>query len=582
MDDYKQLGPGELNSSQKFPFLVSLLQSHGKFINDLIHEPLRGETNLFAPNFSKLLSRPVREIDEYYKSLDDDLRISPTDINELLGGGEEGGGEEGGGGGEEGGGGGGGGGEEAEGESFISTGLPDIDEALGGSGIPLGEITEIFGASGCGKSQFVYQIIHNCTLKYPESKPVHIATEAFMESKRLQDIFSSDDSVPVKQKLDQVSYIYCPDLESQDHILFTQLPILLDRNQGCTKLLVIDSIAQHFRREDAMSNATFLTKKLESQLEALRDDQEFSTTILPKQRTQLKMVVHKSQKYATRSTKVQYLCQLYRHLTRLARKYGIAVVVINQVSAHTMDYDDNKLLDQVLFDDLLYPLNLDFQTLIASGWDAKVISKYLPPTSVRLNERDLELLETEFLNSSDTLNNRSYKRQRGEGNEIVEKDPRFNKVRQSDLLETQKELIMKAHELRNKNTKKAVPTMGYPWSIRIQNKIMLMKTYKPILKSKSELMDQDAEVSVDLESGLTFASLCQGFHVNGKRNHSSAESSEDASRTSTTDDGEPAPSLLKGWQVERFIKVVSSSHNMSNGNRNRCSFEINKQGLKQI
>ena len=224
MDDFKQLGPNEFQSSHKFPYLVGLLNTHGKSIVDLMHHHETSNDDHSA--LAKLLNRPEGEIRQYFKALQNDLSIEPSKVDDLF--------------------------EESD---AITTGLPSVDLELGGvgGGIPLGEVTEVFGASGCGKSQFLYQLIHNCVMQYPESKPILVATETFMESKRLANMFEADalNSMDVDAKLNQISYIYCPDLESQDHILFTQLSTKLQQDKS-TKLLVIDSIAHHFRREDAM------------------------------------------------------------------------------------------------------------------------------------------------------------------------------------------------------------------------------------------------------------------------------------------------------------------------------------------
>lgn len=103
------------------------------------------------------------------------------------------------------------------------------------------------------------------------SENVHISTESFLETKRLKDFLGSNK----KSDLDLISYIHCQDLESQDHILYTQLPLKLSQNNGKTKLVVIDSIAQHFRREDSIMNSTYLKQKIESQESELADDKMF-------------------------------------------------------------------------------------------------------------------------------------------------------------------------------------------------------------------------------------------------------------------------------------------------------------------
>lgn len=555
MDDFKQLGPSEFQSSHKFPYLVGLLNGYGKSIVDLIHHY---EASNNHSELAKLINRPAGEINQYFRALDNDLLIQPSNVNDLFDDGET-----------------------------ISTGLSSIDEELGGGGIYLGEVTEVFGASGCGKSQFLYQLIHNCIVQYPQSKPIHVATETFMESKRLADMFEDElDHLTIDAKLNQISYIYCPDLESQDHILFTQLPTQLQQDKSNTKLLVIDSIAHHFRREDAMSNVNFMKDRIEEQEQELEEDADFQELKRLKN-SYLKLVGNKTAKYAKRSTKLHYLSLMYRHLTRLAREFNIAVVVVNQVSDHTADFSNTK--QSVIDDeDLSYPLNLDFQIPIASGWDPKTIFKYLPPSHVQLNERDLELLDLELQRSLDP-NASSNKRKKvtdenGTRSVPVEEDPRLNKNRIVAMRETQADLIMKAHELKNKSTKRIVPTLGYPWATRIQNRIMLMKTYKPQLKSREELVSEsEANGGVDLETGLSYAQLCEGFTLGSNGSKEQSRQLLPASSSATSASAQSSVSLLiKGWQVERFIKVVLSTHNIRNNRFKNYAFAIDKRGLKEV
>ncbi|EMG49899.1 RAD57 DNA repair protein RAD57 [Candida maltosa Xu316] len=508
MDDYKQLGPGPFSCSSKFPFLTSLLQNHGKSINDLLQYHDASD----HIQLSRFINRPIKEIDDYYKSLEHDLQLTPNPIDSLF---------------------------ESE---FISTGLPSIDQELGGGGVAIGEVTEIFGASGCGKSHFLFQLLANCSKQYPESENIHVSTESFLETKRLKEITNSTMS------MDSISYIYCQDLESQDHILYTQIPLKLKQMQGKTKLLVIDSIAQHFRREDSIMNSTYLRQKLESQELELAEDRLFQD-IKNKQSIQLKKF-HKTPKYASRTAKLYYVCQLYQHLTKLAQEYNIAVVLINQVSDFTLH--QNRSLSEATEDELGYPLNLDFQTSIFSGWDGSSIYQNLPTTNVGLNYSEISTLEAELLRSFDA--NSDYKRQKTptpNGGEVSAPVPAPHAQ-----FEKQKDLIVKTHELRNRGTKNIVPTLGYPWAARIKNRIMLMKTYKPILKSRQEL-------SEDLVSEQEKVKL----NENGKR---------------TNDALDQSASLIKGWQVERFAKVVCSTNNYNVNRFKKYQFVINKQGLIEV
>lgn len=515
MDDYKQLGPGRFLCSIKFPFLTNVLQTYGKSVNDLLQYHEASD----HAQLSRLVNRPLKEINDYYKTLEQDLQVEPSSIEKLL---------------------------ESE---FINTGLPNIDTELGG-GIPLGEVTEVFGASGCGKSHFLFQLLANCRKQYPMSENVHISTESFLETKRLKDFLGSNK----KSDLDLISYIHCQDLESQDHILYTQLPLKLSQNNGKTKLMVIDSIAQHFRREDSIMNSTYLKQKIESQESELADDKMFEN-IKRRQVSELKKF-NKSAKYASRTGKLYYVCLLFQHLSRLAQVFNIAVVVINQVSDYPLIYDKGPI--EANDEELEYPLNLDFQTAISSGWDGTSMYHLFPNSSLNLNHNDLESLDIELMKSfddDDVVVDNGCKRQKVTSTGEIVPKPTL-----TDKLELQKDLIYKSHELRNRGTKKIVPTLGHPWASRIKTKIMLMKTYKPIVKSEKEL---SIEIQGRLESTEQLAP-----DTNGRRTRSN-----DIDQTS---------SLIKGWNVERFAKVVSSVNNSDSNRFRKYQFIINKQGLVEI
>ena len=68
---------------------------------------------------------------------------------------------------------------------------------------------------------------------------------------------------------------------------------------------MLDSIAQHFRREDSIMNSTYLKEKLEVQEGEIADDRLFQE-VKRKQMNQLRRF-NKSQKYASNSQVVLYL-----------------------------------------------------------------------------------------------------------------------------------------------------------------------------------------------------------------------------------------------------------------------------------
>ncbi|KAL8754680.1 MAG: hypothetical protein Q9199_004179 [Rusavskia elegans] len=181
--------------------------------------------------------------------------------------------------------------------SAISTLDPLLDAALGG-GIPTTYITEVTGESGAGKTQFLLSILLTAQLPPPRglSRPsVYISTEHPLPTSRLAQLLRSNlylSSLPnsTKPSLTRIFSIQTPDLESQDHILAYQLPVLLARHN--IGLIVIDSIAANYRAERSSSSTSGAALGL-------------------------------------RSTQ---LMQLGHGLRSLAREHNCAVVVSNQVA----------------------------------------------------------------------------------------------------------------------------------------------------------------------------------------------------------------------------------------------------------
>ncbi|KAL8917007.1 MAG: hypothetical protein Q9172_006017 [Xanthocarpia lactea] len=185
----------------------------------------------------------------------------------------------------------------SKGWSAISTLDPVLDTALGG-GIPTNYITEITGESGAGKTQFLLSLLLAAQLRPPHglSRPtVYISTEHPLPTSRLAQLIRSNhylSALPASAKpsLTQIFSIQTPDLESQDHILAYQLPVLLARHH--IGLVVIDSIAANYRAERSSSSTSGAALGLRS----------------------------------------SQLVQLGHQLRRLAREYDCAIVVSNQVA----------------------------------------------------------------------------------------------------------------------------------------------------------------------------------------------------------------------------------------------------------
>ncbi|VUC35208.1 unnamed protein product, partial [Clonostachys rosea] len=142
----------------------------------------------------------------------------------------------------------------APGSACISTLDDTIDAALGG-GIPTGRISEFVGESGAGKTQFLLSLCLAVQLPSPrgiEKQALYISTESGLSTSRLSQMLKHH---PVlqnvdfadKPSLDNILSTSLPDLESQDHILHYQLPVLLERHN--IGLIILDSVAANYRAE---------------------------------------------------------------------------------------------------------------------------------------------------------------------------------------------------------------------------------------------------------------------------------------------------------------------------------------------
>lgn len=130
----------------------------------------------------------------------------------------------------------------------------ELEAALAG-GVPLGCITEFVGESGAGKTQFLLSLCLAVQLPPPQGpgrKAVYLSTESGLATHRLAQIIASNRLLNRlhprdRPSLDNIFTAATPDLESQDHILQYQVPVLLARHN--IGLLVIDSVAANFRAE---------------------------------------------------------------------------------------------------------------------------------------------------------------------------------------------------------------------------------------------------------------------------------------------------------------------------------------------
>ncbi|TKA74883.1 hypothetical protein B0A55_05032 [Friedmanniomyces simplex] len=184
----------------------------------------------------------------------------------------------------------------------ISTLDDALDAALCG-GIAVGKVTEFVGESAAGKTQFLLTLLLSVQLSPPHGlnkSALYISTEAPLPTPRLAQILQTHPTLSSLTPQDRptmarVQSAHIHDLEAQDHILRYQVPVVLQRHD--IGLLVIDSIAANYRPEFDRGRAANRSSAAES--------------------------------FVTRSNQVTALGALLREI---AERYGIAVVVANQVA----------------------------------------------------------------------------------------------------------------------------------------------------------------------------------------------------------------------------------------------------------
>ncbi|XP_074025525.1 DNA repair protein XRCC3 isoform X2 [Leptinotarsa decemlineata] len=171
----------------------------------------------------------------------------------------------------------------------ISTGCKAIDSTLTG-GIPINGITEIFGCSGVGKTQFCLQLclqVQLLAIDGKEKGAIYICTEDPFPSKRFHQL-----STRFKEKHNVITdfeknvYInHVADFEQLRRCLYVHAPNLLQTKD--IGLIIIDSIAGAFRSENVDVNYT---------------------------------------------SRGRELCEIACKLNNLSDKYQVAIVCINQVT----------------------------------------------------------------------------------------------------------------------------------------------------------------------------------------------------------------------------------------------------------
>ncbi|RIA97301.1 RAD51-like protein c-like protein [Glomus cerebriforme] len=185
----------------------------------------------------------------------------------------------------------------------ISTSCEAMDQMLGGRGVPIGKITEFCGAPGMGKTQLGMQLCVNVQipqcLSGPEGEAIFIDTEGSFIAQRAAEISKatvtkvneSTGRDPLMNFETVMSKIYVSKVHNCDELI--ALIKILDeflQEHPRVKLLVIDSIAFHFRQQfDNMALRTRLLNGLAQDLNKFAQSYELAVVIFNQMTTKFKI-----------------------------------------------------------------------------------------------------------------------------------------------------------------------------------------------------------------------------------------------------------------------------------------------------
>lgn len=320
----------------------------------------------------------------------------------------------------------------------LSTGVPSLDEMLLG-GFSKGQVHEVCGASGVGKSQLLLQCALNATtkeLEFNKNTCIFITTESCLETRRMLDM-----KLDEIHYLDNISYIYCHDTETQDHIIFTQLEAKIhkEKEKGHNlQAIIIDSISHHLRPNEEYLNTLFY---LRSYLDQQEDRLNKELGILPNEsrgKGHDYEFMRGKMAYVKRISKRYYLYNIYRHLSFLSRMHGVTVLLANQVSDFIHE-DSNTDMDAISHEPLRYDIQLC----------------------------SLMRVERSIGDCASNPNFDEFSQTTSSHTEVATDSGRSSRV------------MGKADEVKRFNRLLTVmPALGYSWSKFIETRIMLQKEYQ--------------------------------------------------------------------------------------------------------
>lgn len=439
----------------------------------------------------------------------------------------------------------------------ISTSLSRIDAILQG-GCPVGQITEVFGASGTGKSQFLLNLAINSQKLLNESgnpaECIYITTESPMETRRLVD-FSKDTD------LANIACIHCSDMDNQDHIIYTQLraKLLLAKHlRNSVGTVIIDSVSHHLRASETYLNSIeYLRSHLEAQEAELASDPLYAALKMGFD-AQTNKFFRSDRAYKLRAAKELYLLLMYRYLGWIAREFAVAIIVANQIS-DMMDFEEMDVPVAERFD----PLNYEFQVGTFSGWDAPAFGPFEAQIDQSLcpQTRQPELTEHSGQIESIRLS------------ELSPGDTSTQVPQANGLAAPRHETVEVHFEGSTLNRKRRIPALGYTWAKLVPHRILLWKKYQWNLQPNGN------------GPGATGHSA---GHMSGDKNGELQQTGQQqdlqqpAYTQTIADEYEQFATQTK-TKVRRFARVISPlAVTAAQADAGNIEFEILQTGLSQV
>ncbi|SCV00656.1 LAME_0G11166g1_1 [Lachancea meyersii CBS 8951] len=330
---------------------------------------------------------------------------------------------------------------------IFTSGDVEIDRVLGG-GIRTHGITEIFGSSSTGKSQFLMQLSLSVQASVERgglnAKCVFITTEGSISTRRLDEMIDNKSKLPGFELLSQnnIFTVNCNDLANQEHILQVQLPILLERNSDI-RLVIIDSISHHLRVE--LERKTF------------RESQDNR----------------------------RYIDHMAQDLLKLAADHSLAVVVANQVGDKPVPEPStaSNMTDGV-FTDYSYQLGWTVGWKDSSIYYRQVREGLLLDSNSKVQTQPRENIEN-ILSDDEEYNvvaEAAFARKRpldGENTkgEVRSASQPLPTTHTSDIKVSSPRVFFPSLG-RKRAVETKVPNLGLSWSNHLSARILLSKSYK--------------------------------------------------------------------------------------------------------